>query len=348
LIRRLAIGAALAALTACTVGPNYRRPVVAIPDQFYGSTAPADAASLADVPWFDLFGDPTLRSLIDEALRDGFDARIAAARVEQARARYGIAGSQRFPEIEYAAGYLYGHTSKFATPSDVTGGVIVANVNANWEIDLWGRIRRLSEAARADYLATEEARRGVLLSLISEVAAAYFDLRELDAELDIARRNTAAFQNTADLFRRRLEGGTASGLDTARAEALLATERRERKSDHSSSRTCSRTGRARAVARSAAAPSVRARRSPVGVALAATGRTPGRATTGCRERRNRRCRSGLLSGAEPHRFVRRAKPGARKSPRQRQNVEHSRESARADLQRGAAARPATARGRAVR
>jgi multidrug efflux system outer membrane protein len=223
-MRRAFLALAALVLAACTVGPNYHRPQVTIPDHYYGAPAGSDATSIADVPWFDLFKDPTLRALIDESLRNGYDARIAAARVEEARARYGIAGSQRFPTIGYTAAYEYGHTSTFATPSDVTGGIIVANVNVGWEADLWGRIRRLNEAARADYLATEEARRGVLLSLIAETAAAYFDLRELDAELDIARRNTAAFQSTADLFRRRAEGGTASGLDTARAEALLATE----------------------------------------------------------------------------------------------------------------------------
>ena len=220
-MKRLAVLLLAALASACTVGPDYKRPVTVVPAQYYGAPA-AEAKSLADVPWFDLFSDPVLRSLIDEALKDGFDARIAAARVEQARAQYGIAGSQRFPDLSYGALYEYGHTSKFATPSDVTGGVIVANVAARWEIDLWGRIRRLNEAARAQYLATEEAQRGVLLSLISEVAAAYFDLRELDAELDIAHRNVVAFQDTADLFRKRLEGGTASRLDTARAEALLA------------------------------------------------------------------------------------------------------------------------------
>lgn len=208
--------------TACTVGPNYQWPAVTIPDRF--QTAPAEAKSIADVAWFELFQDPALRSLIEESLHNGFDARLAAARVEEARARYGIAGSLRYPTVGYNAAYAYGHTSEFASPSDKTGGIIVANVNVGWEADLWGRIRRLNEAARADYLATEEARRGVLLSLVAEVAAAYFDLRELDAELDIARRNTAAFQHTADLFRRRAEGGTASGLDTARAEALLASE----------------------------------------------------------------------------------------------------------------------------
>lgn len=224
MIRRFLAPAALVLFAACTVGPSYHRPVVVVPNQFYGATTPAEAASLADTPWFDLFRDPALRSLIDEALRNGFDVRIAAARVEQARAQYGIAGAERFPAVGYGATYEYGHTSRFATPSDVTGGVLVADVTASWEVDLWGRIRRLNEAARADYLATEEARNGVLLSLISEVAAAYFDLRELDAELGIARENTAAFQSTTDLFRRQLAGGAASRLDTSRAEALLASE----------------------------------------------------------------------------------------------------------------------------
>ena len=223
-MKRLIALATLCALAACTVGPKYQRPLVSVPEQYYGATSAATAASLADTTWFDLFGDPALRTLIDEALHNGFDARIAAARVEQARARYGIAGAARYPSVGYNALYEYGHTSKFASPSDTTGGILVANVNVGWEVDLWGRIRRLNEAARADYLATEEGRRGVLLSLISEVASAYFELRELDAELAVTRRTTATFQNTADLFRRRAEGGTASGLDTSRAEALLALE----------------------------------------------------------------------------------------------------------------------------
>jgi outer membrane protein, multidrug efflux system len=211
-------------LASCTVGPNYHRPAVPMPDNFYGAPSPATAASLADTPWFDVFRDPTLRALIDEALRNGYDARIAAARLEEARARYGIAGSERFPTVGYNAAVEHGHTSTFATPSDATGTLIVANVNAGWEADLWGRIRRLNEAARAEYLASEEGQRAVTIALVAEVASAYFDLRELDAELDIARRTTAAFQDTFDLFNRRLEGGTASGLETSRAEALLANE----------------------------------------------------------------------------------------------------------------------------
>src|SRR5207245_5788416 len=100
----------------------------------------------------------------------------------------------------------------------------VASVSLAWEADLWGRIRRLNEAARAQYLATEEGRRGIILSLVAEVASAYFDLRELDQELEIAHRTRASFQDTYDLFERRLTGGTASALETSRAEASLAGE----------------------------------------------------------------------------------------------------------------------------
>ncbi|HVG22845.1 MAG TPA: efflux transporter outer membrane subunit [Thermoanaerobaculia bacterium] len=206
----------LVLLAACTVGPNYRKPALPAPEQLYGATS-TSAQSLADTPWFDVFGDPVLRSLVDEALRNGYDVRIAAARVEAARARYGIAGAARYPDVDYQL------RTGFGRQNGETGAAIAANVGAFWELDLWGRIRRLNEAARAQYLATEEGERAVRLSLAAEVASAYFDLRELDAELYIARRTVAAFQNTLDLFNTRLRGGTASGLETSRAEALLAT-----------------------------------------------------------------------------------------------------------------------------
>ncbi len=204
------------ALSACTVGPNYQKPVVAVPDQFHGAPAAAAAESVADARWVEVFGDPVLRTLVEEALRSGYDVRIATARVEQARARYGIAGAARYPDVDYELRTGYGRQS------DETGAAVAANVGAFWEIDLWGRIRRLNEAARAQFLATEEGRRAVRLALAAEVASAYFDLRELDAELDIAHRTVDAFQNTLDLFDKRLRGGSASGLETSRAEALLA------------------------------------------------------------------------------------------------------------------------------
>jgi multidrug efflux system outer membrane protein len=207
---------AVIALAGCTVGPNYQKPVVPVPEQFYGTSAAASAESIADAQWFDVFGDPVLRSLIEESLRNGYDVRIAAARVEQARARYGIAGAARYPDVDYEVRTGYGRQS------GETGAAIAANVGAFWEVDLWGRIRRLNEAARAQYLASEEGQRAVRLSLAAEVASAYFDLRELDEELEIAKRTAGAFQDTLDLFDKRLRGGTASGVETSRAEALRA------------------------------------------------------------------------------------------------------------------------------
>ncbi|MFI5118921.1 MAG: efflux transporter outer membrane subunit [Thermoanaerobaculia bacterium] len=214
--------AASLALGGCAVGPDYKRPALPAPDNFYGSSGTASEASLADTQWWDVFGDPVLRSLIEEGLRNGYDVRLAAARVEEARARYGIAGSLYYPGLGYSAGVSRVHTSTHATPGNVTGNQVTANALLSWELDVWGRIRRLNEAARAQYLATEEGRRGVELSLVADVASAYFDLRDLDAELEISRRTRATFQDTYDLFSRRLAGGAASALETARAEALLA------------------------------------------------------------------------------------------------------------------------------
>jgi multidrug efflux system outer membrane protein len=212
---------AAAVAAGCAVGPNYKRPAVALPGQFYGEQAAAEARSLADVPWWDLFQDPALQSLVDEALKNGFDARLAAARVEEARALYGIARSEFLPAAGYQGSWQRTRPDQFQNPSGEVQTKWTANVGFSWELDLWGRIRRLNEAAKAQYLATEEARRGVFLSLLSDVATAYFELRELDAELEIARRTTTAFQDTYDLFSRRLEGGAASALETARAEASL-------------------------------------------------------------------------------------------------------------------------------
>ena len=213
---------ALVALGGCAVGPDYKRPALPAPDNFYGMSGPASEASLADTKWWDLFADPALRSLIEEALRNGYDVRLAAARVEESRARYGIAGSLYYPDLGYSAGLSRVHTSAYSLPGNVTGNQVTANALVSWELDVWGRVRRLNEAARAQYLATEEGRRAVVLSLVADVASAYFDLRDLDAELEISRRTRATFQDTYDLFSRRLAGGAASALETARAEALLA------------------------------------------------------------------------------------------------------------------------------
>jgi outer membrane protein, multidrug efflux system len=219
--RAAVVGALSLALAGCAVGPNYKRPLVPLPERFYGDERAAEARSLADVPWWDVFDDPILKALIEQAVRNGFDARLAAARIQEARARYGVVRSQFFPSVDYEGAWQRARADQFLNPDGKAQTRWTVDVGLSWELDLWGRIRRLSEAARAEYLATEEGRRGVLLSLVSDVAIAYMELRELDEELEIARSTTAAFQDTYDLFNRRLEGGTASALETSRAEASL-------------------------------------------------------------------------------------------------------------------------------
>ena len=215
----LLVASSLAA--GCAVGPSYKRPAVTVPEQSRGQVGPAEAASLADQPWWEIFGDESLKSLVDEALRNNFDVRAAVSRVEEFRARAGIARSELFPQIAYQADWSRSRRSQFVQPGSRPINLHDVNLGLSWEIDLWGRIRRLSEAALAQYLSTREARRGVLLSVVSEVAQAYFELRELDAQLEIARRTTEAFQGTYDLFNRRLGGGVASQLEVSRAEAAL-------------------------------------------------------------------------------------------------------------------------------
>ena len=208
-------------LTGCTVGPQYQRPTVNPPEQIRGQiqdqSGQAETASFADQAWWEIFEDDTLEALIGEALRNSYDVRLAAWRVEEARAFAGLSRSQYFPQVQASAGASRGRVS------GITDNLYDVNLGVSWEIDLWGRIRRLNEAARADVLASEEARRGILLSLVSEVATSYFQLRELDLELEIVRRSTGAFQETYDLFNRRLEAGAASGLETASAGATLAS-----------------------------------------------------------------------------------------------------------------------------
>jgi multidrug efflux system outer membrane protein len=210
-------------LAGCAVGPTYQRPQLAVPDRVRGGVTGSEAASLADQAWWGIFRDDALQSLIAEALADGFDVRLAAWRVQEAQALAGISRSQLYPELQASAGWTRSRASTFNSvnppkPVDLAD----VNLGLSWELDLWGRIRRLDQAALAQYLASEEARRGVALSLVAEVATSYFELRELDLRLEIATRTAAAFRETRDLFNRRLAGGTASALETASAEASLA------------------------------------------------------------------------------------------------------------------------------
>jgi multidrug efflux system outer membrane protein len=228
-MRRIRLGVVLASvclLSGCLVGPRYQRPVVTAPPVFRGQEGEAQKASIADLPWWEIFQDEALRGLIKTAIANNNDLRIAAARVEQARQFARLARSDYFPGVGYQVGISGGRNESLGTPIDSGGksrGTIAVGIGAAWEADVWGRIRRSNEYALARYLGTEQGRRGVLLSLVSGVAQAYLELLELDLRLEIARRNVNSFQASLKIFEERLNAGTASRLETARAQAALAT-----------------------------------------------------------------------------------------------------------------------------
>lgn len=210
------------------MGPDYKRPVVNPPAAFRGAST-TDAASLADLKWFEVFRDETLTELVNTALRDSFEIRIAAERVLQARAAYGIARADRFPSVDASAGVTAARASEVGANrglppnADTSVSYVQAGFSVGWELDVWGRVRRLNEAARAEYLATEDARRGVVTTLIADVSESYLLLRALDLELEIARRTRDVATDSLRLTETRRAGGIASALDVRQAEQLLFT-----------------------------------------------------------------------------------------------------------------------------
>ena len=160
-MRRLILFLTAATLAGCATGPIYQRPPITAPEQHRGQAGPAEAASLADQPWWEVFQDDALKNLIAEALRNGYDVRLAAWRVEEARANAGIVRAQNFPAVQGQVQAGYGRQS------GRTGALVDVNLGLSWELDLWGRIRHANEAALAQVLASEEARRGFRSSRIS-------------------------------------------------------------------------------------------------------------------------------------------------------------------------------------
>jgi multidrug efflux system outer membrane protein len=214
----------LAFLPGCAMGPNYQRPALNVPVSYRFAHSQA-TNSFGDLPWWELFKDPQLQELIRTALTNNYDLKQAVARVEQVRQQAVIVRSPLFPQIGYGGDVGRGKNATLNTPSPLDGATESSTavlLSATWEIDLWGRIRRLSEAARAEYLATDEARRGVTITLISAVATAYFQLLELDAEIAIQRQATNAYAGTFRIFDDRRSNGVASRLETDRAAAALA------------------------------------------------------------------------------------------------------------------------------
>ena len=213
-------------LTGCTLGPKYKRPPVAVPDTYRGlapDAGPQSAASFGDEKWWTVFQDPQLQKLIRQALSQNYDVRIAAARVLQAQAVLGITRADQFPTITGGASTS---NERFPvtkiTPAFETSPFQV-NLSLFWELDFWGKFRRATEAARATVLATEWGRRAMISSLVSDVASAYFQLLELDSEMEISRRTLDSRKESLRLIKVRAKGGATSLIDVRQSEQLVYT-----------------------------------------------------------------------------------------------------------------------------
>jgi multidrug efflux system outer membrane protein len=212
-------------LTGCRVGPNYTRPSVNTPPAFRGAAAANQRASFADLPWWEVFQDETLKDLIKTSLANNYDLGVAIARVQQARAAAREAWSEYLPTLNYALALTYGHNQFTGSPaSNLPGaqGFFLGIARASWEADLWGRIRRLNEGARAQYTESEDLRRGVMLTLVSDVSQAYFELLGLQLQLEITKGAAQSYSATYKLFTDRLNEGLGNALQTSRAQAALA------------------------------------------------------------------------------------------------------------------------------
>jgi len=226
-------GLLLLALCGCTVGPNYQRPKLDTPAQVPApSPLPAqDAASIADLKWFEIFKDEQLQALIRTALVQNYDLRDAGARVEAARASLGITRSDQFPQFGASGGVELNRFSRDgATPLPA---ILLPSQNRNFgeaslnllsfEVDLWGRLRRATEAARANLLNAEENRKTVITTLVSDVTTAYLSMRELDYELELSNETLETRQESLNLVKSRQAGGVATRLDMRQAEQLVDT-----------------------------------------------------------------------------------------------------------------------------
>jgi len=229
----IAVLAAAALLAGCAVGPNYKRPQTPVPATFR-APAPlpqAQAASLADLKWFQVFHDDKLQDLIRAALAQNFDLLDAVARIDEARANVGIVRSNQLPQVEASGALEITRLSRGG--SSPLPAAFVPNQNRNWgqatlgllsyEIDIWGRLRRETESALAALLGAEENRKAVVSAVVSEVAADYFQLRELDYELEISRHTLENRRESLELVRQRQGGGVATLLDLRQSEQLVSS-----------------------------------------------------------------------------------------------------------------------------
>jgi outer membrane protein, multidrug efflux system len=225
-MKKLALLPVLTLLAGCTVGPNYKRPTVNVPTDYRGvmPAQPATVASLGNEKWWDVYQDPVLTQLIHTALQQNYDVRIAATRVLQAQAQLGIVRANQFPSASVGADIFSQQNAKVSNlfPAyEVNAGQL--NLSVIWNLDFWGKYRRQTEAARAQMLASEWGQQAVISSLVANVATAYFQLRALDAELEIAKRTLGSRQQSLHLTQVLETHGSASDLDVSQSEQLVYT-----------------------------------------------------------------------------------------------------------------------------
>ncbi|MGP8228821.1 MAG: efflux transporter outer membrane subunit [Steroidobacteraceae bacterium] len=226
---------ACALLAGCAVGPDYHRPSLDVPAH-YRDAAPAaagaagaagEAASFGDSGWWEVYADPDLQALLATALRNNYDVKIAVARIDEARAQLGSTRLNYVPQVSVDAAAGRAKTSDYALlpRTERINNEAQVQILASYQIDFWGQLRRMNEAARANLLASQYAKRAVSVTLVATVASAYFDLISLDSQLEITRHTVVSREKFLDLTHAQHERGYATGLDVATAEADLAAAR---------------------------------------------------------------------------------------------------------------------------
>ncbi len=225
----------------CTVGPNYKRPTVDVPGGYRGAAptlqaphasgeqnqpAPAQSAtSLGDEKWWEVFQDQQLQELIRTALQNNYDVKITAARILKAQAQLGITRADQLPTLSAGAAAINADIPRTTLTPNTDTSFNVAAASLNWQLDFWGKYRRATEAARANLVAERWARQYVVSTLVSNVAASYFQLRALDLQLEISKRTLAARQESLKLTETLANGGAGTMIDVRQAEQLVATAR---------------------------------------------------------------------------------------------------------------------------
>jgi outer membrane protein, multidrug efflux system len=224
-MKKLAFLSVLVLLSGCAVGPNYKRPAANVPTDYRAAITPAaPASSLGNEKWWDVFQDSVLVQLIHTALQQNYDVRIAATRVLEAQDQLGITRANQFPSAAVGAGLSSQQNPKVTNlfpPYQVNAGQL--SLSVIWNLDFWGKYRRQTEAARAQLLATEWGQRGVISSLVSNVATAYFQLRALDSQLEIAKRTLGSRQQSLQLTQTLVTNGSGSDLDLSQSQQLVYT-----------------------------------------------------------------------------------------------------------------------------